>query len=177
MDDPDFEQFVEECKASDNYREEMRLRAKRSAMPKDPAGWLDKQEALLPGALERVPESIALEFGPLITDQIKSGRRWLQRGDEENAKLLFVVLAENIDRLKYNLSMRTSAPVREGASKGGNEKNQRYQRQRGEYQPYIEELFERHPDFSYAELQRQAARHFECSTDTIKRHTENPCKK
>ncbi|MDN3520020.1 hypothetical protein [Halomonas ramblicola] len=177
MDDPNFEQFVAECEAADDYWEEMRLLAKRSEMPQDPAYWLDKQEAELPGALERAPESVASEFGPLITGQIQGCRRWLQRGDEENAKILFVVLAENIERLKHNLSLHTSAPIREGARKGGNEKNRNYQQQRGAYQPYIEDLSERRPDFSYAELQRQAARHFGCSPDTIKRHTRNPRKK
>lgn len=177
MDDSNFEQFVAECEAADDYWEEMRLRAKRTLMPKDPATWLDKIEAQLPGALRRAPVEVAKEFGSLITDQIEACRKAMDRGNEQRTKILFVVLEENCSRLLFNLALSTSVPIREGARKGGNERNQRYQKQRGEYQTFIDELHKRRPDFTCAELQRQAARHFECSPRTIKRYTENPHKK
>lgn len=61
-------------------------------------------------------------------------------------------------------------------SDGGNAKNADYQVLRPQYQPFINDLHQKNPHRSYAELQRRAAGKFNVSPSTIKNHTVNPKK-
>lgn len=106
--DIEFQAFKAAMDSADDYWQEMSLRSKNSVMPVDPLAWLDKNEAALPVALKKVSVEVAEEFKPLIEGQIRTCRRFLSFGEEEDAKVTMVVLAENLNRLKSNIMIHQS---------------------------------------------------------------------
>ncbi|MCK7548486.1 hypothetical protein ACFPQA_02320 [Marinobacter koreensis] len=60
------------------------------------------------------------------------------------------------------------------ASEGGRSKNEHNRIKWPLYQDYIDRLHSDFPNLTYSDLQRKAAKHFQCSVKSIWRHTKNP---
>ncbi|XGA78579.1 hypothetical protein OR573_08550 [Halomonas sp. CH40] len=105
MNNDDLRAFQAECEAADDYWHEWQFRSKRIRMPADPLAWLNRIEESLPSSLESLPLEARADFQHLIEEQLLQCRHHIARNEQDATNVSFAVLAENIERLNYNISL------------------------------------------------------------------------
>ncbi|WP_334079117.1 hypothetical protein [Microbulbifer sp. M83] len=118
----ELEAFIAELEAENDYKEEMRLKAKRYKQPKDPNAWLNRIEAIYRNELPKLPPELFDEFNRLSASQLKLARHCLKTEDSDELAVTIMLLYENLkivrDNIQLSRAFHYSASQREKGREG-----------------------------------------------------------